>query len=119
MKAAGMSLSGIRGWTKSPTLRRLVACLFGGFVLALMVGNQEGSQNDFGVSFRHATSPLRLVTFLAIGAAAFLVLTFSSLLVRYVRLPGAVAVGTGFAVVFAGMTLTRWYDPIGKFTAVA
>ena len=30
-------------------VRRLLACLGGGFVLALMVGQQEGSQNDYGV----------------------------------------------------------------------
>ena len=75
MRPTGISVSGVREWTKSATLRRLVACLFGGFVLALMVGNQEGSQNDFGISFREATSPLRLLTFLAIGAAVFSVLS--------------------------------------------
>ena len=32
-------------------LKRLAACLFGGFVLALMVGTQEGSQDDFGIAF--------------------------------------------------------------------
>ena len=103
----------------SAALRRLVACLFAGFVLALMVGNQEGSQNDFGISFREATSPLRLLTFLAIGLGVFVVLTFRSRIAPAVRHPGAVPVVAGLGVVFAGMTLTRWYDPVGKFPAVS
>jgi ABC-type branched-subunit amino acid transport system permease subunit len=109
----------MRGWTDNPTLRRLVSCLFGGFVLALMIGNQEGSQNDFGIAFREATSPLRLLGFLTIGLAAFLLMTFWPLVAPYVRHPGAVAVGAGFIFVFAGMTLTRWYDPVGKFGPVS
>ncbi|MCW2783235.1 MAG: hypothetical protein JWR35_3684, partial [Marmoricola sp.] len=34
--------------------QRLGACLAGGVVLALMVGNQEGTQQDFGYAFRQA-----------------------------------------------------------------
>jgi ABC-type branched-subunit amino acid transport system permease subunit len=106
-------------WRDAATLRRLAACLFGGFVLALMVGNQEGSQNDFGIAFREATSPLRLLAFLAVGFGAFLVLTFWSLIAPYVRHPGAVPVFAGLGVVLAGMTLTRWYDPVGKLGPVS
>jgi ABC-type branched-subunit amino acid transport system permease subunit len=109
----------MKAWTENPTVRRLVSCLFGGFVLALMVGNQEGSQNDFGVSFSKATTPLRLVAFLAIGVAAFLLITFWPLIAPYVHHPGAVTIATGFVVVFAGMTLTKWYDPVGKFATVS
>jgi hypothetical protein len=47
-------------------VQRLVACLFGGVVLALMVGNQEGSQTDFGISFRKAVSFPRIIVFLLI-----------------------------------------------------
>ncbi len=35
-------------------LRRLAACLGGGVVLAMMVGNQEGTLTDFGISFHKA-----------------------------------------------------------------
>src|ERR1700722_16506536 len=101
MRPAGISVSGIRGWTRSATLRRLVSCLFGGFVLALMVGKQEGSQNDFGISFREATTPLRLTIFLLIGLATFLLITFWPLVAPYIRQPGAIAVATGFGFVFA------------------
>jgi ABC-type branched-subunit amino acid transport system permease subunit len=109
----------MKSWTENPTVRRLVCCLFGGFVLALMVGNQEGSLNDFGVSFSQATTPLRLITFLLIGFAGFLLLTFWPLIRPYVRQPGAVTVAFGFGMVLAGMTLTRWYDPVGKFGPVS
>ena len=40
--------------TQKVLLKRLVACLFGGVVLAMMVGTQEGSQDDFGISFHEA-----------------------------------------------------------------
>jgi ABC-type branched-subunit amino acid transport system permease subunit len=108
----------MKGLTENPTLRRLVACLFGGFVLALMIGNQEGSLTDFGVSFREATTPLRLIGFLAVGFAGFLLITFWPLVRPYVRQPGAVCVGAGFVVVLSGMTLTEWYNPVGKFLPV-
>jgi ABC-type branched-subunit amino acid transport system permease subunit len=109
----------MKGWTENPTVRRLVACLFGGFVLALMVGNQEGSLTDFGQSFGQATTPLRLITFLLIGFGGFLLLTFWPLVRPYVRQPGAVTVAVGFGLALAGMTLTRWYDPVGKFGPVS
>jgi ABC-type branched-subunit amino acid transport system permease subunit len=109
----------VKAWVENPTVKRLVACLFGGFVLALMIGNQEGSQNDFGVSFKQATTPLRLTAFLLLGVAAFLVLTFWPLIAPYIRQPGAVGIVVGFVLVFAGMTLTKWYDPVGKFGPVS
>jgi hypothetical protein len=84
-----------------------------------MVGNQEGTQNDFGIAFREATSPLRLLAFLGVGVGAFLVLTFWSLIAPYVRHPGAAPVAAGLVVVFAGMTLTKWYDPVGKLGPVS
>ena len=48
--------------TKLPRVgrHRLVACLFGGFVLALMVGQQHGTLTDFGVSFRQAVALHRI-----------------------------------------------------------
>lgn len=109
----------MRNWAENPTLRRLVACLFGGFVLALMIGNQEGSQNDFGIAFREATSTPRLLGFLAVGFGVFLLLTFWPRIAPAVTHPGAAAVGSGFILSLAGMTLTRWYDPVGKFASVS
>ncbi|HTR69111.1 MAG TPA: branched-chain amino acid ABC transporter permease [Mycobacteriales bacterium] len=100
-------------------LRRLVACLFGGFVLALMVGNQEGSQNDFGESFNRATTIGRLSVFLLIGFLLFLALTFWPLIKPYLNRPGASTIAIGLVLVIVGMTLLRWYDPVGKFSTVS
>ena len=63
---------------KNPNFKRLIACLFGGFVLALTIGDQEGSQDDFGVSFSKATSEPRLIIFLLIGVGIFLLVSFWS-----------------------------------------
>ena len=100
-------------------LKRLVASLFGGFVLALMIGGQEGSQTDFGISFRTATAFPRLLIFLLVGVAIFLVLTFRPLLMPYVRRPGSVPLAVGFLGVLIATLLMNWYDPVGKFGAVA
>jgi ABC-type branched-subunit amino acid transport system permease subunit len=109
----------MKALAENPTIRRLVACLFGGFVMALMIGTQEGSQNDFGVSFEAATKPVRLTIFLLIGLAIFLLLTFWPLVAPFVHHPGANALGIGFIGVLSGMTLTKWYDPVGKFNTVS
>jgi ABC-type branched-subunit amino acid transport system permease subunit len=101
------------------TLKRLAACLFGGFVACLMIGNQEGSQNDFGQSFNQATSPGRLITFLLLGVVAFLVMTYWPLIKPFLRQPGAATLATGFALAGVGMALMKWYDPLGKFGKVA
>jgi ABC-type branched-subunit amino acid transport system permease subunit len=109
----------VKAWSDNPMLRRLVACLFGGFVLALMVGKQEGSITDFGIAFREATAMPRLLGFLLVGFGVFLLLTFWPRVAPYVHQPGAAAVGSGFILSLAGMTLTRWYDPVGKFGPVS
>lgn len=100
-------------------LRRLAACLFGGFVAALMVGPQEGSQTDFGLSFHEATRPARLLIFLMIGLAVFGVITAWPRLEPHLNTPGFAALGAGLLVTVTGMGLLRWYDPVGKFAAVS
>ncbi len=100
----------------NPLVKRFLACLAGGFVLALMVGEQEGSQNDFGVSFQGAMAGFRWVLFLGIGVLLFLAMTFWPRIAPFIRRPGAVGVGVGFIVVLAAMVLMNWYDPVGKFS---
>ncbi|MBV9487187.1 MAG: branched-chain amino acid ABC transporter permease [Frankiaceae bacterium] len=102
-----------------PLLKRLAACLFGGFIGCLMVGNQEGSQSDFGLSFNAATAPGRLVTFLLLGVAVFALMTFWDRISDRVTNPGAVTVATGMVFAGVGMTLLKWYDPLGKFSKVS
>jgi ABC-type branched-subunit amino acid transport system permease subunit len=106
------------------TLQRLGACLFGGFVLAIMVGKQEGTLTDFGVSFRHAVAVPRIFVFLAIGLVIFALITFWPRVVPYLTRPGVVPLGAGLLVVVTAQTVMNWYDPLassrgsGKFNAV-
>ena len=39
---------------------RAIACFFGAVVLALMVGPQQGSRDDYGLTFRHQGRDFRL-----------------------------------------------------------
>jgi ABC-type branched-subunit amino acid transport system permease subunit len=105
-------------------VQRLLACLFGGFVLALMVGNQEGTLTDFGVSFRDAVAVPRIFLFLAIGLLIFVLITFWPRVVPYLTRPGVVPLGAGLLVVITSQTVMNWYDPLassrgsGKFNTV-
>jgi ABC-type branched-subunit amino acid transport system permease subunit len=94
--------------------RRLLACLFGGFVLALMVGKQEGSQTDFGTSFLHAVAVPRIFVFLALGVALFALITFWPRVVPYLRRPGMVPLGTGLLTVVISQLIMAWYDPLAQ-----
>jgi ABC-type branched-subunit amino acid transport system permease subunit len=103
---------------------RLAACLFGGFVLALMVGTQEGSLTDFGISFHEAVVGPRIIVFLLIGVAVFFLITFWPYVAPYVSRPGTTPLGAGLLVIIAALTVMNWYDPLastsgnGKFHAV-
>jgi ABC-type branched-subunit amino acid transport system permease subunit len=105
-------------------LKRLVACLFGGVVLATMVGTQEGGQNDFGISFREAVIKPRIAIFLIIGLIVFLLITFWPLVRPYIHRPGVWPIAIGLLVVVASQTIMNWYDPLpnangsSKFSAV-
>jgi ABC-type branched-subunit amino acid transport system permease subunit len=98
---------------KLPWVKRLVACLFGGFVLALMIGNQEGTINaDFGIAFREAIFRPRIVIFLLIGVIIFLLVTFWPLTAPYLKRPGITALAVGALAVIIGQGVMNWYDPI-------
>lgn len=105
-------------------MRRLVACLVGGLVLALMVGKQEGNRNDFGIAFHEAVLKPRIAIFLAIGLVIFLLITFWPLAGPYLTRPGVTPLGAGVLTVVAAQTIMNWYDPLvndtgnGKFSAV-
>ena len=69
-------------------IKRLAACLAGGFVLALMVGTQEGTQQDFGYAFRESVGGPRIFIFLGIGVLLYLAITFGPRLTPYLTRPG-------------------------------
>ncbi|HEV7191694.1 MAG TPA: branched-chain amino acid ABC transporter permease [Jatrophihabitantaceae bacterium] len=105
-------------------LKRLVACLLGGVVLAIMVGPQEGTLTDLGVSFHQAVVGPRVFLFLGIGLIIFLLITYWPLVKPFIRRPGVLPLGSGTLVVVGAQTIMNWYDPLinakgsGKFNAV-
>jgi ABC-type branched-subunit amino acid transport system permease subunit len=99
--------------TTSELVRRLLACLGGGVVLAMMVGRQQGSQADYGYGFRQAVLSPRIVVFLVIGLLLFLAITFRGVVSPYVRRPGVRPLVVGVLVLVASFFLMHWYDPQG------
>jgi ABC-type branched-subunit amino acid transport system permease subunit len=93
---------------------RAVACFFGAIVLAMMVGPQQGSQNDYGVGFRQSVLNPRIFAFLAVGALVFLAVTYRDLVQRYASRPGVRPLIAGVLVLLASYFLMRWYDPLGN-----
>ncbi len=106
-------------FTSPAAIKRLIACLGGSFVLALMWGPQEGVPEDYGYAFRQAVFSPRILVFLAIGVLVFLAITFWPLVKPNLVRPGAPSFLVGAITVVVAYTLLRWYDPLGKFGAVA
>jgi ABC-type branched-subunit amino acid transport system permease subunit len=106
-------------FTSPAAIKRLIACLGGSFVLALMWGPQEGVQEDYGFAFREAIFHPRIVVFLGIGVLLFLAITFWPLVKPNLVRPGAPSFLVGAITVVVAYTLLKWYDPLGKFGAVS
>jgi ABC-type branched-subunit amino acid transport system permease subunit len=106
-------------FTLPPTVGRLLACLAGAVVLAMMVGTQQGSQQDYGLSFRQAVLNPRIVGFLAIGVLVFVIITYRDRVTPYLQRPGIRPLAAGVLVLVASFFLLTWYDPLsdGKFGA--
>jgi ABC-type branched-subunit amino acid transport system permease subunit len=104
-------------------LKRLAGCLVFGFVLALMVGPQEGTQSDFGFAFRKAVFDPRIVVFLLIGVLAFVLITFWPRIAPFLVRPGVRPLAAGGITVLAAMTLLQWTNDgdvgDGKFAPLA
>jgi ABC-type branched-subunit amino acid transport system permease subunit len=93
---------------------RAVACFVGAVVLALMVGPQQGSKNDYGLTFREQVLSPRIVAFLVVGALVFLAITYQDVVRRYASRPGVRPLIVGVLVLLASYFLMRWYDPLGN-----
>jgi ABC-type branched-subunit amino acid transport system permease subunit len=106
-------------FTSPAAIKRLIACLGGSFVLALMWGPQEGVQEDYGFAFREAIFHPRILVFLGIGVLLFLAITFWPLVKPNLVRPGAPSFLVGAITVVVAYTLLKWYDPLGKFGAVS
>ena len=92
-------------------VKRLVACVFGGFVLAIMYNHEEGSKTDFGFVFHRAVVSPRLIVFLLIGVLLFAIITFWSFVKQYAQRPGVRPMFAGFLVILLGQAVMNWYDP--------
>ncbi len=106
---------------RSELLKRLAACLAGSLVLAMMIGSQEGTQEDYSYAFRQAILNPRVFAFLGLGLLIFLAMTFRPLIVPYLSRPGVWPFVSGFLGVVAAQFLMHWYDGVGdaKFSTVA
>jgi ABC-type branched-subunit amino acid transport system permease subunit len=104
-----------------PAVSRLLACLGGSVVLALMVGPQQGSKNDYGLEFRQSVLDVRIIWFLLIGVLVFLAVTYRSVVGRYTQRPGIRPLVVGVLVLIAAFFFMKWYDPLGdgKFGTLA
>jgi ABC-type branched-subunit amino acid transport system permease subunit len=91
-------------------LKRLGGCLALGFVLALMVGKQEGSQNDYGLAFRQAVLGPRIFVFLLIGVLIYVLITFWPRITPYLKRPGVRPLAAGAISVVAANALLKWTD---------
>jgi ABC-type branched-subunit amino acid transport system permease subunit len=104
-------------------VQRLLSCLAGGFVLALMVGTQEGTQQDFGYAFREAVLGPRIFIFLGIGVLLYLAITYGPQFKPYLTRPGLRPLGAGALTVVVAFTLLKWTDSpqinTGKFRPLA
>lgn len=92
-------------------VKRFLACLFGGFLLAIMYNHYEGSKTDFGYVFHQAVVSPRIIVFLLIGVVIFALITFWSFVKQYARRPGVRPMFVGFIVVVVGQAIMNWYDP--------
>jgi ABC-type branched-subunit amino acid transport system permease subunit len=111
------------GFWNSPHLKRLGGCMALAFVLALMIGNQEGSQNDYGLAFREAIFSPRILIFILVGLAIFAAMTFWPWITPYLLRPGVRPLTIGGITVLVSQTLLKWSDDgrvgDGKFSSVA
>src|SRR4051812_13369627 len=101
---------------------RAVACLLGSVVLAIMVGPQQGSRDDYGLTFREQVLSARIVWFLLIGVLVFLAISYRDIVARYAKRPGVRPLIVGVLVLLASYFLMKWYDPLGnngKFAGLA
>jgi ABC-type branched-subunit amino acid transport system permease subunit len=103
----------------SSLIKRLLACIAGGLVLALMVGNQEGSADDFGLAFHESILSLRVFVFIGIAVVVFLLITFYPLVRPYIKRPGVPPLVAGALAVIISQSVMNWFDPLGvKFAAL-
>jgi ABC-type branched-subunit amino acid transport system permease subunit len=113
----------VRSFLRNPLVVRMVSCLAAGVLLAIIVGPQEGTREDYGLAFHEAVLNPRIFVFLLIGVLLFLAITFWPRLVPFLIRPGVRPLVAGGITVIAGYVLLRWSDnaavPDGKLGTLA
>ncbi|MBV9922328.1 MAG: hypothetical protein JOY78_15970, partial [Pseudonocardia sp.] len=86
-----------------------------------MIGDQEGSQTDYGLTFRKQILAPRVFAFLALGVLLFLCVSYWPRIKPYLTRPGFWPLISGGLAVLASITLMHWFDQAGngKFGAVS
>jgi len=109
------------GLLRSEAFKRLLACLLGALVLALMTGSQEGSFQHFWYAIHTAILAPRVLIFLALGVLVFLAMSFWPRVIPYLTRPGVWPLVAGGLTVIAAQTLLHWADQVGdgKFGTLA
>lgn len=102
------------GLFANPLVRRLIACLLGSLVLAIMVGDQEGVPNDYGYAFHKAVLEPRVFVFLGLGVLAFLALTYWPVVRPYFFRRGMGPLVVGAVTVVVAQLLLHWDDKVGN-----
>jgi ABC-type branched-subunit amino acid transport system permease subunit len=105
----------------SDLVSRLLACLGGALVVALMWGPQEGNFGNFWFAIHQSIFAPRVLVFLALGVVVFLAMTFWPKVVPFLSRPGVWPLAVGTLTVIAAQTLMHWSDQVGdaKFGTVA
>ena len=105
----------------SDLLGRLLACLAGSLVLALMWGPREGNFDEYWYVITNSLFRPRVLVFLALGVLVFLAMSFWPKVVPFVTRPGVWPLTAGALTVIASQTLMHWADEVGdaKFSTVA
>ncbi|GAA3669812.1 hypothetical protein GCM10022237_32020 [Nocardioides ginsengisoli] len=101
--------------------RRLLICLVGAVIVAVMWGPQQGSPDDYGHGFKQAVLDPRIFVFLGLGVLMFVLAPRTAQLKARLALPGSGLFGAAAAGVALARTLLHWYDPVGdgKFAAAS
>jgi ABC-type branched-subunit amino acid transport system permease subunit len=113
----------VRSFVRNPLVVRMVSCLAAGVLLAIIVGPQEGTREDYGLAFHEAVLNPRIFVFLLIGVLLFLAITFWPRLVPFLVRPGVRPLVAGGVTILVGYVLLRWSDnsavPDGKLGTLA
>jgi ABC-type branched-subunit amino acid transport system permease subunit len=99
---------------RAPWVKRLVICLLGSVVLAMMVGTQEGSNVSYSYGFRKSVDDPRIFIFLVLGLLVFLGITFRPVIVPFLTRPGFWPHVSGSLGVVAAIGLMHWDDAAGE-----